>query len=1678
MVRLEFSFDTACELTLKEKEKVKDALLNVAISQDISWSAGKCRDEGVWEAHVTSVSVHRGLVGGRSGADVLEISVGSKGRGMRRQVAKLMEYEEAVKEWTAFEKLKAEIDTTFCVPITAVSRGVHDRRGREKPFSVVVYQHVNDWNHAPGELMSLEQVVGDALQGARTPEECQQALDQVLSSLRSKLYSGAQSVHGRLAGVNKQLGDDLFLSVDKVEGSGQSLRLVHANPGPDEEFRQPSSSDVLRTSASPPGPARSLRPGETVDITLEKISVEELFVTGQYRGATVQVELTGLSAQPHARTELRPGTTIDVVGNVTGSRAEKWSEHLARHFADADDFLEDVEHQTLRYEGTTVGHPLSRLYSLLESPSTARVRSLVHGDLNPRNILLSGGIPYLIDFANFQQESFTLEDISWLELCMLRDVLAPHLSWTAAVRLQRALGVLTRLRPCWETKSLDAGAASLATSMFVDEPALQTCLMVLWRVRSGIWAALPEPCREEWPRHYFEHLVLSACRTYKWDSLEAPRRVRVSVAAAGVASELLGEGCIFQRWESQDRDAVAWMLLDSGCDDEATAWLLTDASVSTHDTELRSEIRKRLSGRLRGVRQTLNAGYSRTPDSEDDSEYDAYIALEARPLAPGERYVQQGGGALTAHARDAIDLLGEHRATVLLSEPGGGKSRVAREFRIRQSAQEPVDALLPLYTTAVDIMKFQEQAPDRTVARFLLQLADAGEWLTPEWLGNLISLGAVHLTVDGLHVVSEQDQRRILRWIKRLHAQRPELRILVCQRVGDYRPDVLRWPAVVLHKVRENAARAYAQGVLKERRRHEWKEQLTRLEKHLFTETSAAALRDLAGKPEFLRLLVKSFVETGEFPVSLSALVRTYLDQLLGNANVPEQEAADDLRLRGLGVLAEQFGAAGSLSRAHALRALLEGETFTALEAETQLAMLLKTSVVVESSRRITFRNPSLQSFCTAIALQRYGDEDLGHVRDSVLQHGWREAAVLLVADSYSRDRTIREVVEAGVKANPWYGAILLQAAPAQCTLSIREDFLRDQHKVLRSHRSGAFAWRRSAYALARYGVMAAADILVSVASDTESASPAAQAALDGLVMMHRWSVPGATQSLSGVVTGLLDPDGSGHEPRPDAEVVERALRSVQLAGLGGLAGLVWNHIGPDRPWPVHSQAWKTLLELQVIPDRARQAAYAQECRAQLTALDRELRNTADTETAEALNEDRMRVLQELGNLGDGETLLAYRFRAGLAERSPWGEMFQKAVATQRASGLPTTPMAAVLTDDALAAAGIGTEQWKRLLVVGDENLATLAAHYILAARDVVQLDLLRKVATMGTPRALSIVAAFVHALPPEGHRGLDELLSPFLISMDAATVESVASFVGAAESLSQETGRRLAVHVQQALAVQGMDQEALHWPWCITWRKALPLRAEIHLFLKEHTQSTPLPDEEPAPALLTLLGSVDVLLDAPYAKPVVLQSEERKRLSALRPAEVKGVAAHKFVLLAASAGLTEELRFVGQVARDEYNVGTVIRHAHGRHGLVEVALAAHAVTATGYLGMLAARDDPDLDIETMTSPLEQLGRKTGDMHPSMERARLIALGYFGQLAPLLGALSAQEDPILADAVGNIVNHWLPGPRTSSGADAYFVNVARTLSEELHSKQLPHRTRALLTELRTGIEDRLGRYVV
>ncbi|MFE1928173.1 hypothetical protein ACFW91_37185 [Streptomyces asoensis] len=1677
------TFDPVCGFDDETEGDVKDALLNVAVSSDAHASEQHCRDQGVWPADVQSVKVHGRLSGGRGGADVLKILVTRKNKASSLQAAKLMPYDEALKEWTAYQTLRETFDSNLYVPVVAVSKGVHANRGQEAPCSVVVYRHVSAWNHAPGELEALEDLVTAAVTSPAPAdlESCLTTLSTVLDSLSANLYHTAQCELTDLEAENRELGDDLKVTVDKIEGTGARLRLVYGNPQPGQTFPRPTSSDVLRSSTSPPGSGRTLQVDERADFTLEGVVRKDGMVRGTFHGTQVQVELADSAMLPEQLKKVRAGQTVEVQGKLTSVRAERWSAFLRKHFGDGNGFTEDGSSRTLQFEGVTIDHPLGALHSLLVADAEPRMRTAVHGDLNPRNVILSGRVPYLIDSATFSPEGFTLADVTWLETCILRDAMAAHLSFADMVRLQRYLGLLTLLRPSWSESALASAVEVLEQATAEDNPTLARCLLILWRLRSGIWSVVPSECRAPWSRHYFQHVVLSACRTFKWDSLEEPERVRVTAAAAGVACGFLGTEGALSHWPRQDLDLAAQVLLCGDQSDPVTEGLLVQAAAAG-DPALRNRVIKRLStGSLREARRILHerfsaAGQSETADWGDD----AYIDMEGRQLAPGEPHVRQGNGALTVQARDCLTLLTQSPVMMLIAEPGGGKSRIAREFRLRATATHDTDcpeALLPLHATAEQIMSFlqQRQGRERTVMKFLLQLADVAEALTERRLEQLVSLGVVHLTVDELHDVAEQDQRKILAWIRRLSSNQPRLRLLVCQRAGDFHPAVLKWPTVVVHKVRESAARAYATEVLRRRLPECWQDPLRELDNRLFADPAAGALRDWAGKPHPLRLLVHHLAKSGQVPANVGGLLRTYLERLLHTAAA---SAPLSNLLTVLGKLAEELGSAGSLSREQATAVLhraMAGLDASSLDVEQMLQMLVHSSVIMESGERIRFRDPLLQAYCAAIALQQYPADQVPLVRERILRHGWRDTAVFLVADENTDPGCVLAVVTAGVEASPWYGALLLQAAPQRCTQEVHHAFLHQQQEVLRSPYSGAPAWKRSAYALAKYGVPSAQDVLVKIACLPQSPGEAAQAALDGLVMMHQWSVPGATPRLTDVVSTLLDP---GKGARAEVGVTVRALRSIQVARLAELAGFAWAQVTPGRPWEVVSQAWQALRQLGLRPDRIRRRAYTAGCTSRLGAIDEALRTAADTGTADALNAERLQVLEELAAAGDVETLLKYRFRAGLAECPAWAEMLQQAVTTRRTGEGATSAVAALLDQSTLHAVGMDSARWKRLLVFGDEGVCAMAAHYILAARDVVSVELLSEVAAQRSARSLSVVAAFVHCLPPEGHKALEQLLEPFLTGMDAAMVEAVSSFVSAAETLNQDTGRRLALRVQHALAQQGLAQEALHWPWCTTWRRALPPRAEIPLFLGEQSRLRSWRSEGPDAALLSLVGSADVLLDAPYVKPMSLAPDLRRRLGDLKPSTADGPAAHQFVLLAASAGLPEELPFIRQVAGDEYNQQTVIRHAHGIHGLVEVTLAAHAVTAIGYLGMLAALDDPDLDAAAITGPLEEMGRDTGDMHPSMERARLVALGYWGQLAPLLGALCAREDPILASSVRNIVNHWLPGPRTSTGPDPYFTKVAESLSVEMSVKQLPSQTRALLTELRIGIEDRLGRYVI
>ncbi|MFD6293843.1 hypothetical protein ACFWFU_03295 [Streptomyces sp. NPDC060235] len=1696
---LEISWADECDIEIEHRAPIEDALRGIVRHSDPSAGESAYREEGKWPPTVESVEVCRSLTDGRSGARVLEIITRRAGRTRPAlQVAKLMNVTAAIDEWAGYRRLRETCDSNLFVAITAVSQGVFEQRKGDSRQNVVVYRHATEWHHGKEDvaMVSLEDVIASTLDNGASVEECVDLVGQVLSSLAGSMYEAGDMQEQGLLSFNASLGFDVSLSVGQATGTSEDLLLMDGNADNDSSERRLHSAEAIVESTSPPGPARTLVVGDTVRLTLKNLEVGEEVVTGTLleSGVTVHVKLLGSSKADDNLKLIREAQSrkrdVEILGNVTAVRAQTWSAAMARAFK-SDGFNEGE--LTISYEGTRVSHPARHLHSILSKSSAKRSFSPVHCDLNPRNIIILGSMPYLIDFATFKKSDATLQDPAWLETCLIRDCFADRLSWNELIRISRFLGFLSRMSAFWGEAQVRDAAALIAQALSEDNQLSGPSLHILWRVRSALAEAMPESALGDWRTHYPQHLVLAACRTMKWadepHERENLQRLRASCAVAGVAGESLGPlEEQFADWTPADASLACQALLDAGPGSTAGAGdLLLAASAAVDDAAVLRRVveslRRDPSPRLQEARRELfdrnrvgtdaAPGKAKRPDSLRGQAADSsftYIAMEGHRLPPGAPCVQQGLGALSAESEDCVTLIEREPRAVLLSDPSAGKTTVARELYLRRLSEDvpaSQSPLLPLWVSAVDVMEFLRGSKDpKTVHRFLRVTTGVGEQLGDASLAALIAMGAVHVTVDGLHLVDGRERGQLMVYLTQIARRTPSLGLLVCDRIRDYAPAVLGWPAVAVHKVREEPARDFLRTVLRKRDEHSWKKRFKNLEERLFRDVGAVALRDLAGKPQFLSMLVDHYAGTDILPSEPGELVRHYLIRLLQD----EASASNvDCMIQRLGQIAKKLDASGALRKTDAIDALDAVEPGSGANL---LQELLRTPCLDEVAGRVSFRDPLVQSYCGAIALQRLPETEREPLTDYVLRYGWREAAVLLVTDPKTSVKTTEAVVRAAVNASPWYGAVLLQAAPTSGVIDcIRDGFLREHKDVLRAGDSGLPAWKRSAYALAKYGDGAALDILRDVALNATVATEAAETALDGLVMMHRWFAPGAAACLREVLRTFLDP--LRVPASVDARLITRALRSIQVARLHDNVGLAWDRIAADQPWEVLSQAWETVTHLRVQPDRARTRLYVDACCERLHELDQLLRSTAATERVDELNTERIRLLRQLATCGQLETLLAHRFRVGLADYRDWPQLIEEAVAAQHAlQGEGAAVSTLLLASDVLTNIGIGADHWTQLLAMESDSLKALAAHHLLAGNVDIDETCLQSLVESGTPKSLMIASAFVHSLPQEMCGTLATVLDPYLDDLDGESLEAVAALVGAAEHLDADTGRRLAWRVHRALLAQGLDEAALHWPWATTWRRALLPRAETGDFLAEHEES--LVEGVHDRPVLTLLGSADVVLDAPAVKPVPLPLNARRQLLKIAArTNPSGVAGHRFVLLAASTGLYEELAFVQQAAFDPYNQATAIRHSHGVHGSMEVRLAAHAIAAIGYLTRLKAQDDPGYKPGEDMDEVAMIDAEVIDSHPSLARARIVSLGYWS-VDPLLDALPS-EDPILLSALKNIVHHWLPG--SVQEADARRKEIASRLLRATTEMPLTPQARGVLTELRLSIEDRLGRYV-
>ncbi|MFI0225721.1 hypothetical protein [Streptomyces lydicus] len=195
-----------------------------------------------------------------------------------------------------------------------------------------------------------------------------------------------------------------------------------------------------------------------------------------------------------------------------------------------------------------------------------------------------------------------------------------------------------------------------------------------------------------------------------------------------------------------------------------------------------------------------------------------YIPLEGRVLAAGEPYVQQGEGA-SAAPKSCLRRLAQHDVAVLVGDSGSGKSVVVRELKMRimnafsknadPDAAAGTPCCLPLSVSAVQLSIALHAAVDLTPATVLRGLIQLPQEVSQSRLERLLEIGAIHLTVDDLHRVELRHRRNVTAWLKELHVTHPQVRLVVCQRGGDYQ---------------------------------------------------------LAGRPLFLKMLVRHFVDAGEVP--------------------------------------------------------------------------------------------------------------------------------------------------------------------------------------------------------------------------------------------------------------------------------------------------------------------------------------------------------------------------------------------------------------------------------------------------------------------------------------------------------------------------------------------------------------------------------------------------------------------------------------------------------------------------------------------------------------------------------------------------------------------------------------------------------------------------------------------
>jgi hypothetical protein len=1579
---------------------------------------------GHWPESVRVVEVARRLTGGRSGSEVLDVRVYRDDSNQpQRFVAKLGSIRAAADEWEAFHRHLAQEDKALLLKIKAVTTGALGRpSGLPGDREAVVYQHISDFAGEPDEVVrTLEDVVTQAFKGDGA-EAAVEVIDKLMRQAQIVLYHGVKpDGRARMRELNRQLGADLVVEVDNITAAGQ-LRYRHPQPTDLRERRQ-HPGIILRSACAVTPEPPLIQAGEQIWLPLKAVESRD----GRWLGMADDDVALEIRADRELRLgELVGRDPVDLHGLVVSTRAARWWQQLTGILPSVG-----LDHDGAVLDGIRIGHPLRHLDVLL---SDNWVSSLVHGDLNSRNILLVRDLLCLIDYAMTTTGKPLLSDPAWLEISLLRDVIAGQLTRPELVRLQRLLGVVSRLPASAVPARIDAVLADSSERFAL-------AFRILWAVRRGACNAYPVGGRVAWWREYLGALTWGVCRTFKWlDDDQDPDAVAATVIAAGVATEQLGPGGPFTKWSPTELATLTTAFAREGrLGDEAVLADLVVA-VDALDTDAQPA----------GLAETLDAAraeLTRARCAEAARQLLPRLRRERGPFIPLRAHVGQGPEL------DALTAIVDLPTASLIGDAGSGKTTALRELRyqlIATVAEDPDRTDLPcrmaVLVHASDLMRtIGERAADP--GEVLHRMSGFADLVGREEFLALLTIGAFHALVDGFDELSTEDCERFVRWLRALRLRYPRAPLVVCQRSARYRAEVFDFPVPVvhLHQVGPAEAAAYVGAALHARSLPDDGELVERF----LRSPDYRQLRELTRTPLFLWMIVEWYAGAHRVPTSIGDLFTEFTDWYLTERHHPEHERGPqrfdiETKRQVLQVIACDLVERGNITElrladAHRLCADLT------VPVDEVLTEIVDCEMLHRDGDRLRFLHQLFQEYFAACALTGQGRDALAR---RVLTFGWREPFRILVSTPTTTPDIVDLVLRQAIDTDPRYGGWLLRAAKT-VPPGLLKSFMDHQTAALRSPATGDYGWHRAASGLAVLGTEAALAALVDVATDAAAPDPARVEVLDVLLDAHH-TMPAVTDSLRTAVADAL----AGDTPE---SVRISAVHATARAGLMANIGAVWDLVRAEMPWRVVNAAYRTLTELGATLTPAIRERYVETSERWLGQVEHDLLTTVRAKDIDRLQDDRFTILTAFARSGRLADLLARRFRFGLADRPGWSALLATAAGHPGHAG---GALAQLITEPATDEA---RQSWWQAFAGGDDLAMTAAAHRLLIDGSVPPEDLLTLVSPDSpVPKLLAASALVESAGAVETAAALVRGLADRVDTTRPELLEPLAALVSALNT-SGHPQRLMVAHHASAVLQQRQVEQSMYWPWAQAWYDTTVDDTDVAELLRQ--------GRDGAVVVAECLSSTDFLFTAGARPPeLFLPNTARSQLHALRPGSPHGPEASRFTMTIACAGLVELMPYVQSVALSEQNRTTLIRYANSEYGVMDIALASHAVSAIGYLGRTLV-DGHNGDGRHEYRFLR--GLDTTGLHPSIRHARLVGLGFLGDWQHILDQLTA--DPVLRNAAENVVAHWLPGPFTP--ADQGPAEIAEWIGHRLTRPGLDAPVRSTLERIKVGLESIAGHYV-